>query len=149
MISIRPSVKDDADIISDFQIAMALETENLTLDKDVVGKGVIAVYNDPVKGGYYVATENDKVVGSLMITPEWSDWRNCYVMWIQSVYIVPEYRRKGVFNMMYNYVKNRVAADNVAGLRLYVDLSNSSARKVYEKIGMNGDHYQLFEQMFD
>lgn len=150
MISIRPSIQDDANTIVDFQVAMALETEDMKLDKDVVQKGVDAVYKNPEKGNYYVATYKNKVVGSLMITPEWSDWRCNWVLWIQSVYVLPEFRGKGVFRRLYNYILKEVASsDDVSGVRLYVDISNENARKVYDKIGMNGNHYQLFEYMFD
>jgi len=148
MIHIRPSVEDDATVIIGFQIAMALETENINLEKDIVNVGVMSVYSNPEKGRYFVAVYNDRVIGSLMLTPEWSDWRNKWVLWIQSVYVIPEMRGKGTYRMMYDYiVENIASADDVAGLRLYVDLTNTKARKVYEKMGMSGNHYQLFEAM--
>lgn len=148
MIQIRPSNEDDEQIIAGYQVSMAKETESVDLDKSVVIKGVKAVLNDPSKGKYYVAIDDNEIVASLLITPEWSDWRNSWVAWIQSVYVVPEYRGKGVFKMMYNYILQMIKNDdNYAGIRLYVDLENKSAREVYAKLGMNGDHYQLFEQM--
>ncbi len=148
MIVVRKGTLDDAEIISDFQIAMALETESLTLDKSTVLKGVKAVFELPAKGQYFVAVDKNKVVGSLMITYEWSDWRNQWVWWIQSVYILPAFRGKKIFSRMYNHIKTLVINnDDVSGIRLYVDLTNSNARKVYQSLGMNGEHYQLFEWM--
>ena len=148
MIVVRTATIDDAEIISDFQVAMALETESFTLDKNTVLKGVTAVFEEASKGQYFVASREDEVVGSLLITREWSDWRNQWVWWIQSVYIKPEYRGKKIFSTMYHKIKSLVINnDGVAGLRLYVDLSNQNARRIYEAIGMNGEHYQLFEWM--
>ncbi len=148
MIVVRTATIDDAEIISDFQVAMALETELFTLDKNTVIKGVTAVFEEVSKGQYFVAAREDEVVGSLLITREWSDWRNQWVWWIQSVYIKPEYRKKKIFSTMYHKIKSLVINnDGVAGLRLYVDLSNQNARRIYEAIGMNGEHYQLFEWM--
>lgn len=148
MIQIRPSKEDDEQVIANFQVSMANETESINLDKSVVIKGVKAVLDDANKGKYYVAMDDNEIVASLLITPEWSDWRNSWVAWIQSVYVVPEYRGKGVFKKMYNYIHQMIKDDDkYAGIRLYVDLENKSAREVYAKLGMNGDHYQLFEQM--
>ncbi len=150
MIVVRKGTLDDTEIISGFQIAMALETESLTLDKATVLKGVKTVFELPAKGQYFVAVDKNKVVGSLMITYEWSDWRNRWVWWIQSVYILPAFRGKKIFSRMYNHIKTLVANnDDVSGIRLYVDLTNSNARKVYQSLGMNGEHYQLFEWMME
>ncbi|MFK5857245.1 MAG: GNAT family N-acetyltransferase [Bacteroidota bacterium] len=148
MIKIRLASKFDVPVISKFQIEMAKETENYDLDKDTVDKGVISVFRDPQKGKYYIATDEDKIIASLLITHEWSDWRNSWVYWIQSVYVITEKRGQGVFKMMYNHILEYVKNNNeVAGLRLYVDIKNTAARNVYGKIGMNGDHYQVFEWM--
>ncbi len=148
MVHIRLSSEHDSNTIVDFQIAMAKETEGIDLDRETVKEGVISVYRDHQKGKYYVATYNELIVGSLMLTPEWSDWRNCWVMWIQSVYILPYYRSKGIFRSMYEHIISDVAkSDEVSGIRLYVDKKNSGAISVYEKLGMDGDHYQLFEWM--
>ena len=126
---------------------MASETEGIELNSDIVTKGVMAVFHDPGKGLYYVAEENDCVVASLMITYEWSDWRNANVWWFQSVYVIPDYRRKGIFRMMYEYVKKTGVADGIAGLRLYVDARNTRAQSTYEAMGMNGEHYKVYEWM--
>ena len=148
MVGIRNATIDDAATITDFQLAMALETEQLKLNKELVTQGVVAVFNDPSKGKYFVAEAGKTVVASMLLTPEWSDWRNRWVWWIQSVYVVPAYRGKKVFSKLYNHIKKLINTDpDAAGLRLYVDLSNKNAREVYKAIGMNAEHYQLFEWM--
>ncbi len=126
---------------------MAMETEGLELKSEVITGGVMAVFHDNKKGEYYVAEENGAIVASLMITYEWSDWRNANIWWFQSVYVIPEYRRKGVFRMMYAHVKKEGIAQGIAGLRLYVESENLRAQKTYEAMGMNGAHYRTFEWM--
>ncbi|MBC8321271.1 MAG: GNAT family N-acetyltransferase [Bacteroidetes bacterium] len=148
MIHTRPANEYDAQVIADFQIKMARETEGLELDRDTVNNGIISVFRDPQKGKYYVAAENDKIVASMLITHEWSDWRNNWVYWLQSVYVIPEKRGIGVFKLMYQHILKQVNDSNeVAGIRLYVDKKNLAAREVYNKLGMDGDHYQVFEWM--
>ncbi len=148
MIIVKEATPANAEEIAGFQLAMARETENLKLNREVVKSGVDAVFKDNAKGRYFVALNEDKVIASLMITYEWSDWRNGNVYWIQSVYVLPEYRGKGVFKKMYLHIKDLVLKDpSLTGVRLYVDKTNHRAQKVYEKIGMNGSHYQLFEWM--
>lgn len=146
-IKVRVGLLFDADIIADYQVRMALETENLQLDPPTVNKGVQAVFDFPEKGKYFVAEDNDTVVGCLLTIPEWSDWRNGTVLWIHSVYVLPEYRSKGVFKMLYQNLVDMVnSPDNdLRGLRLYVDKSNQKAQQVYEKLGMSGEHYHLYE----
>ena len=145
---VREATHDDARIIAYFQLAMASETEQLMLDPDVVDKGVGAVFDDPGKGKYYVTEINGEVIGSLMTTYEWSDWRNGTVLWIQSVYILPQYRRKGAYRKMYLFLQEKVLSDySLRGIRLYVDKSNSRAQITYLDLGMNADHYQTFEWM--
>lgn len=129
-----------------FQLAMALETENLLLNEQTVLKGVTKIIENSQLGAYYVAMENDKVLGCLLTLFEWSDWRNASVIWIHSVYVQPASRKKGIFKSFFEYLSNIVNSDkNFAGLRLYVDKSNISAQKVYEKMGMNKNHYELYE----
>jgi GNAT superfamily N-acetyltransferase len=148
MITVKKASPEYADGIAGFQIAMALETESLNLDKEIVKQGVRAVFRDLGKGRYFIALDGDKLIASLMITYEWSDWRNGTVYWIQSVFVLPEYRGKGVFKQMYLYIKDLVLNDPaLTGIRLYVDKTNRRAQKVYEKMGMDGSHYQLFEWM--
>lgn len=148
MIKIRKGKKSDSGSIVDFQIRMAKETEQIDLEREIVKKGVDAVFKDPTKGIYFIAESDNRVIASLMITFEWSDWRNGNVYWIQSVYVLPEFRKHGVFKSIYQHVKDIVKNDkNVTGLRLYVDKTNVNARKVYEALGMDDEHYQLFEWM--
>lgn len=147
MISIRRAAPGDAPSIISFQQAMAMETEGLELKSDLITRGVMAVFSDPGKGHYYVAEENGRVVASLMITFEWSDWRNANIWWFQSVYVIPDYRRKGVFRLMYDHVREEGINQGIAGLRLYVEAENVRAQKTYEAMGMNGNHYRTFEWM--
>ncbi|HET7435582.1 MAG TPA: GNAT family N-acetyltransferase [Thermoanaerobaculia bacterium] len=147
-IRYREARQDDARSIIAFQLAMARETEDLELDEDVLTRGVHALFNDPGLGRYFVAEEEGRVVASLMITYEWSDWRNGLVWWIQSVYVIPELRRRRVYGGLYEHVKAFVEGDaNVRGIRLYVDKRNTTAQEVYARLGMNGEHYQVFEWM--
>jgi GNAT superfamily N-acetyltransferase len=146
--NIRMATDADAASIIGFQKAMALETEGLELRPETLARGVEAVLNDPGKGTYYVAEGPEGVIASLMITREWSDWRNGWVWWIQSVYVLPGYRGKGVYAAMYAFLKEIVERNTDAlGLRLYVDQRNALACRVYERLGMNGDHYSLYEWM--
>ena len=145
-MNIRKAVLVDLEILVDFQYKMALESENLELDRVVLTEGVKNAVMDPNKASVYVAQENGTIIGSLMITLEWSDWRNGWVWWIQSLYVLPEYRQKGVFKQMYNYLQEVVKGrDDVKGIRLYVDQSNFRAQKVYQAIGMCGEHYTTYE----
>jgi GNAT superfamily N-acetyltransferase len=147
MITIRKAKPEDAEVIIDFQQKMAWETEQLTLNPAVVTAGVKAVFENPSRGDYWVACINDTVIASLLITFEWSDWRNANVWWFQSVYVVPGYRRQGIFSMMYSHIRNLAEEQNVAGLRLYVETKNTRAQKTYEALGMSSEHYAFYEWM--
>ena len=150
MFHVRPAIAGDSAAIIDFQLKMAKETEGAHLNHDVLTKGVVAVFNDPMKGTYYVGEAGGEVVSSMMITREWSDWRNCWVYWLQSVYVVPQYRGRGLFRQMYDYIRQQVLQDTgVSGIRLYVDASNKQALSVYEALGMDDEHYKLCEWMKD
>lgn len=143
---VRKAKPEDLNSILEFQLAMARETEGIELEQETLKNGVTAVLKDSSKGHYYVAEKNGKVIGSLLTTFEWSDWRNGTVLWIQSVYVVPEFRRKGVYSKLYAHVKSRVLENHdLKGIRLYADKSNKGAHKVYEKLGMTPDHYVTFE----
>ena len=145
---VREAKIADKKTIAAFQVAMALETENIQLDLTTVLKGADAVFEDRAKGIYYIAEDKGEIIGSLMITFEWSDWRNGVVWWIQSVYIKPDSRRKGMFSKMYKHIQDIVTNDgHIKGLRLYVDNTNKRAQKVYAKLGMDGTHYSTFEWM--
>ncbi|HDO27947.1 MAG TPA: GNAT family N-acetyltransferase [Bacteroidetes bacterium] len=148
MFRIRLAIEADTQAIIDFQMKMALESEGFQLNRETLASGVIAVFRDPQKGKYFVAEHDGEVIASMLLTPEWSDWRNRWVFWLQSVYVLPDYRKKGVFRMMYSHAKKLVEEDNdCAGLRLYVDVDNKNALAVYRALGMNGDHYKVFEWM--
>ncbi len=147
MISIRKAKPEDATVIIDSQKKMARETEEMKLDNQIVTKGVQAVFEDPSRGQYYVAESNGIVISSLLITFEWSDWRNCNVWWFQSVYVTPGYRRQGVFRMMYTHIKKLAEEHYIAGLRLYVETKNTKAQKTYEALGMSSEHYAFYEWM--
>jgi ribosomal protein S18 acetylase RimI-like enzyme len=132
--------------IVEFQLSMAHETESIELDRNTVEKGVAAIFNDSAKGRYYVTELDGKIIGSLLTTFEWSDWRNGIVLWIQSVYVLPEFRRKGVYRNMYSHLKDMVLkSDKLKGIRLYADKSNHAASKTYKNLGMSPDHYITFE----
>ena len=147
-IQIRKGEDSDRDAIARFQIAMAWETENYKLDYETVLKGVGAVLKNEKLGAYYVAVIDNQVVGSLLTTYEWSDWRNGTVLWIQSVYVDSLFRKRGVYAALYSRVKAFVEGDeSLKGIRLYVDESNQKAMEVYIRLGMNGEHYRVFEWM--
>ncbi len=149
IIKITAASENDVALIADFQILMALETENLKLDKQVVVKGVRSVFDFPEKGKYYTATLNGEIIASLLTTYEWSDWRNSQVVWIQSVFVKKEFRRQGVFSQFYSFIKNRVetSVGKYCGIRLYVDKTNTIASQTYQTLGMQANHYKLYEDM--
>ena len=146
MIEIRKGKLSDSEHIVELQLQMARETEGLGLDKTVVSRGVRGVFQEPARGTYWVAEEKGKVLGVLLAIPEWSDWRNATVLWIHSLYVIPEARGQGVFKKLYlNLEKQVQQSPELAGLRLYVDKQNKLAQEVYEKLGMNKHHYELYE----
>ena len=148
MITIRKATFHDIHTLVDFQQRLAFESEGVRLDAGTLKKGMRALFEDPTKGFYNVAEDGDQVVGCHMITYEWSDWRNGMVWWLQSVYVKEAYRKKGVFRKMFENLSAIVKNDpSIVGLRLYVDKTNSRALQVYEAMGMNGDHYTVFELM--
>jgi GNAT superfamily N-acetyltransferase len=147
MITIRRAKQEDAAAIVDFQQKMAWETERLSLVHETVTAGVNQIFKDPSRGQYWVAESNEDVIASLLITYEWSDWRNASVWWFQSVYVMPAHRRTGIFRSMYSHIKNESDKNRVAGLRLYVEINNSRARKTYESLGMKSEHYTMYEWM--
>ena len=149
-IIIRPAAVSDAMTIVEFNALMAKETEDIDLDRERLQKGIISLFADTSKGMYYLAEMGGNVIGQLMITYEWSDWRNATFWWIQSVYVLPEYRKNGVFRKLYQYIESlaRTRGD-VCGLRLYVDTSNKRAQQTYETIGLKRSHYQMMDMDFD
>ena len=146
-MNIRTAQKDDVVSLVEFNQAMALETEGKQLDARTLRGGVEAVFDDAKKGFYVVAEADGAIVGGLMVTYEWSDWRNSWFWWIQSVYILPPFRGKGVYRMLYDFVKAKAAMEkNVCGFRLYVERENEPAQRVYEKLGMEASHYLMYEE---
>ena len=147
-IKIRLAKKEDASALVEFNQAMALETEGKTLDSQVLTNGVGAVFGDEKKGFYVVAEDDGKIAGGLMVTLEWSDWRDAWFWWIQSVYILPDYRGKRIYSLLYQFVKDKAQKQgDVCGFRLYVEKENENAQKVYEKLGMESSHYLMYEEM--
>ena len=147
MITIRKAIPADSSVIIDFQQKMAWETEHMTLVPEVINKGVNAVFSDSARGQYWIAVDQEKIVASLLITYEWSDWRNCNVWWFQSVYVLPEFRRKGIFRSMYRFIKEEAERNGIGGLRLYVETNNKKAQLTYEALGMQSLHYKMYEWM--
>lgn len=145
---IRRARREDLTHIIDFNLAMALETENKNLNRDILKAGVENLFAQPQYGFYCVAESAERMVGQLMITYEWSDWRNGLFWWIQSVYIHPDFRSKGIFTKMYEFIRRESSALQVCGIRLYVDKSNNRAKNVYIKCGMNFSHYDMLETDF-
>jgi len=146
MIQVRQGNINDIPFIVDFQQKMARETEEMQLDIGNLTKGVEAVFENKNKGQYIIAEHEGKIIACLMLTPEWSDWRNTNFLWIQSVYVINKYRKQGVFRKMYDFTKKTVeASKDFSGLRLYVEINNLSAQKAYISLGMDGEHFKMFE----
>ena len=148
-LTIRKGLRSDASAIAGFNIAMAMETEGKELDRQKIESGVRGLLNNPQYGFYLVAEEprENRVIGSLMVTYEWSDWRNGLFWWIQSVYVISEYRRRGVYRAMYREVKELAAGDpGICGFRLYVEKKNDTAQKTYRTMGMRETDYRMFEE---
>ncbi|PQJ34633.1 GNAT family N-acetyltransferase [Salinibacter sp. 10B] len=147
-IIIRRATREDADTIAHFNRQMAEETEGKSLDRETVRNGVQALFADPSRGFYLVAVRDERIVGSLMITTEWSDWRNGTFWWIQSVYVRPEARRSGVYRALHRAVRRQARdVEEVCGLRLYVERGNEAARETYEAMGMTETSYRMYEEM--
>lgn len=149
-ILVRAAAPDDAPHLAAFNIAMALETEQVVLDEATVLAGVHGLFDRPAYGFYLVAEINGEVAGGLMVTPEWSDWRNGVFWWVQSVYVRPPYRGQGVYRALYDEVRRRAREHGeVCGIRLYVEKDNRRAQSVYRKLGMEETPYRMFEESFD
>ncbi len=144
----RKARRDESELIAGFQVAMAKESENLILDPATCRKGVQHIFDVPTFGQYYICEIDGKVHGCLLIQYEWSEWRNGVVWWLHSLYVEPQMRKQGVFQMLYDHVKKLASNDlGVRGIRLYVDKTNFQAQEVYKKIGMSAEHYSLYEWM--
>ena len=148
-MKIRSARATDADIIADFNARLAWETERRRLNRPRVHRGVRALLKDKTKGTYYIAEIEGQLAGQLLITFEWSDWRNGNFWWIQSVYVAPEFRERGVFRALYAHVhKLAKSRRDVCGLRLYVETENTRAQSAYARLGMKQAHYRMFETDF-
>jgi GNAT superfamily N-acetyltransferase len=148
-IAVRVATPADAEFLVRGNAAMALETEHLSLDLDRLRDGVHALFEQPGRGVYYVAELDGQRAGQMMITYEWSDWRNGLFWWIQSVYVEPRFRSQGVFRAIYRHVEKLArTTPGVCGLRLYVENSNSQAQEIYQRLGLQRTAYQMFEADF-
>jgi GNAT superfamily N-acetyltransferase len=146
-IQIRDASHDDIALLAGYACAMARETEQKMLDPDTVRRGVAAVLEQATRGRYFVATRAGEVVGTAMLTYEWSDWRDGDWWWLQSVYVVPEARRGGVFRALYSHILQAArTTPRVCGLRLYVEHENAAAQATYAALGMRDAGYRMLEQ---
>ena len=146
-LTIRDARTDDIEFLVRFNRNLAQETEGLTLDADTLRCGVQALFDDPSLGFYLVAVSQQRVVGCLMITKEWSDWRNGVFWWVQSVYVEEEFRRQGIFRQLYAAVQSLASEKKVCGFRLYVERENVVAQNTYRDLGMCETPYKMFEQL--
>jgi ribosomal protein S18 acetylase RimI-like enzyme len=145
-LDVRPATDADVALMARWAEAMALETEHKQLDLETVTRGIAAGLADPQRARYFIATVDGEPAGTLMLTYEWSDWRNGWWWWIQSVYVAPSQRRKGVYRALYSHVLALARADSaVCGLRLYVERENTSAQRTYEFLGMTDAGYRMYE----
>ena len=145
-VTVRPARVDDAEFLVRGNAEMALETEHLSLDLDRLRGGVHAVFDDASRGFYLIAEIAGRRAGMMMITYEWSDWRNGVFWWIQSVYVVPEFRQRGVFKALYARMEEMARAKGgVCGVRLYVEAQNERAQQTYVRCGMSPTVYRMFE----
>lgn len=145
-LAIRPAIPAEAETLIAFQLEMARESEGMELDPATLSRGVRGVFEEPHRGRYWIAERAGDVVGCLLTTYEWSDWRAGTVLWIQSVYVVPGERRRGVYRRLYAHLQRLVReSPDLKGLRLYVDQRNAPACRAYERLGMTREHYHLYE----
>jgi ribosomal protein S18 acetylase RimI-like enzyme len=145
---IRQATGADAAALIEFNCAMALETERKELLPEVIGAGVRSLLASPAAGFYVVAEAEGSVVGALLITKEWSDWRNGNFWWIQSVYVRPAFRRQGVYKALYRHIQQQAAHDRtVCGFRLYVERENARAQDTYRALGMKETDYRMYEEL--
>jgi ribosomal protein S18 acetylase RimI-like enzyme len=146
---IRAATSEDWETIAEFNLKLAEETEPHALDRATVEAGVQALLADERKGRYFVATIEGRIIGQLMHTWEWSDWRNGDVWWLQSVYVDAEFRRRGVFASLKRHLEELAEADpHVVGLRLYVERDNGHAQATYRRLGFESAGYLVMERMF-
>ena len=146
-LDVRAATLSDLAVICEFNAALARESEGKTLDPALLTPGVEAVLRDPQKGCYFLAREAGVVLGQLSVTLEWSDWRNGWFWWIQSVYVRTEARRRGVFRALFHHVHTSAISDQqVIGIRLYVEHDNHAAQRTYQALGLVRTTYQVMER---
>ncbi len=147
-INIRLAEARDADVLIQFNRGIARETEGMELPLDRIAPGVKTLLENPDLGFYVVAEIEGAIAGALMVTFEWSDWRNGLFWWIQSVYVRSEHRKRGIYRSLYQHIKTRAAHEpNVCGFRLYVEKNNTAAQQTYQALGMSETHYKIFEEL--
>ena len=147
-IEIRDASLDDTALIVEYNRLLALETEDKALDVVTLDRGVHAVLSDRTRGRYFVATSGSVVIGQVMVTYEWSDWRNGRIWWLQSVYVKPEFRRRGVFRRLFEHVAELSSREpETIGIRLYVENENVAARETYQRLGMVLPGYKVMERL--
>ena len=145
-LDVRRATLQDLDVLVEFNSALALESEGKTLDQRRLREGVVPLFDGDDRGFYLVAVSEGVVVGQLLVTYEWSDWRNAYFWWVQSVYVASEWRRRGVYRRLHEFVLDQARlSGDVCGVRLYVDRDNHVAQQVYSRLGMDRSHYDMFE----
>ena len=144
-LEIRQANPADTPVVTEFNLRLAEETEDLRLPPERVSAGVAAVLRDSSKGLYFLAEQEGKVCGQVMITYEWSDWRNAWWWWVQSVWVEPHERRSGVYRALYAHVVEAARAEGCCGVRLYVERENVKAQATYRALGMTQAKYELFE----
>ncbi len=147
-IHVREAAPEDRNTLVEFNAAMALETEHKRLENELLSRGVLEALRNPARGRYFVADVERRTVGQLLVTYEWSDWRCADFWWIQSVYVAPDARRRGVFGALYRFTEGAAKKAGACGLRLYVERENKRAQDTYRALGMTHSHYDLFECEF-
>ena len=149
-VTVRRATREDLATIVEFNLAMAAESEDKGLLPEVLTAGVEHLFSESADGFYLMAEVDGASAGSLMVTYEWSDWRDGRFWWIQSVYVLPEFRRKAVYSKMHAWVRKAASTDdNVCGIRLYVEKQNIGAQATYQSLGMIATHYAMYEEEFD
>lgn len=144
--TVRPAHTNDAPVIVEFNRRLALESENVVLNPAVLGPGVAAILADAQRGRYFVAEQDGTVIGQLMITYEWSDWRNGWIWWLQSVYVRAESRRLGVFRALYEFAERQAQSEGVVLIRLYVEKENTPAQATYKRLHFEEMHFHLLQK---
>ena len=144
-MNITIATEQDARTISENNIKMAKETEHVTLDSHIAYDAAVNLITDPTKGFYLVAKQYGNIIGQLMITYEWSDWRNTMIWWIQSVYILKSHRKQGIYTKLYSQVRTLAKKKDISLIRLYVHNKNHLAMKTYQALGMKQTSYIMYE----